>query len=50
MLRTGRQVAPFSRRYEDFDLTDAYAVVSEVRRLREETGERPVGRKVGFTN
>lgn len=50
VLGTGRQVAPFSRRYENFDLVEAYAIVAEVRHLREAKGERPVGRKVGFRN
>src|SRR5262249_52560239 len=47
---TGRQVAPFSRRYENFSLGEAYEIAAEVRRLREARGEIPVGRKIGFTN
>ena len=50
LLGTGRQAEPFSRRYEGFGLHEAYQVTAEVHRLREERGERPVGRKIGFTN
>src|SRR5215210_3714539 len=45
-----REVEPFSTRYPDFDLSDAYAVVADIRRRREARGERIVGRKIGFTN
>ena len=45
-----RQIAPFSGRIPDFDLTTAYAVTAAVRRMRQARGERPVGRKIGFTN
>jgi 2-oxo-3-hexenedioate decarboxylase len=37
-------------RYSDFRLETAYRVAADVRRMREERGERPVGRKIGFTN
>jgi 2-oxo-3-hexenedioate decarboxylase len=47
---TGREIEPFSRRHVDFGLPDAYEVVTRVRDLRVELGERPVGRKTGFTN
>jgi 2-keto-4-pentenoate hydratase len=50
VLGTGRQVAPFSGRHPDFGLEDAYRVTAAVRALRETRGERPVGRKIGFTN
>lgn len=50
VLGTGRQVAPFSARWPDFMLADAYRVATAVRALREAAGERPVGRKIGFTN
>jgi 2-oxo-3-hexenedioate decarboxylase len=50
VLGTGRQVAPFSSRHPDFGLEDAYRVTAAVRVLRETRGERPVGRKIGFTN
>lgn len=50
LLDTARQVAPFSERYDGFDLAQAYAVVARVKELREGRGERAVGRKIGFTN
>jgi 2-oxo-3-hexenedioate decarboxylase len=50
VLETGRQIAPFSSRRQDFSLVDAYRVTAAVRRLREARGETPVGRKIGFTN
>jgi 2-oxo-3-hexenedioate decarboxylase len=50
LLGTGRQIRPFSTRYPDFGLEDAYRVAAEVRARRETRGERPVGRKIGFTN
>ena len=50
VLGTGRQVAPFSARCPDFPLANAYRVAAAVRALRETGGERPVGRKIGFTN
>jgi len=50
VLDTGRQIAPFSSRLPTFSLDDAYRVTAAVRRLRETRGEKPVGRKIGFTN
>jgi 2-oxo-3-hexenedioate decarboxylase len=50
VLGTGRQIAPFSARQTGFGLKDAYRVAAEVRARREACGERPVGRKIGFTN
>src|SRR5829696_10041005 len=50
VLDTGRQIAPFSSRLPAFSLDDAYRVTAAVRRLRETRGERPIGRKIGFTN
>jgi 2-oxo-3-hexenedioate decarboxylase len=50
VLATGRQTAPFSSRLPAFSLDDAYRVTAAVRRLRETRGERPIGRKIGFTN
>jgi 2-oxo-3-hexenedioate decarboxylase len=50
VLNTGRQIAPFSARYPDFDLDDAYRVAAAVRPMREANGERVLGRKLGFTN
>ena len=45
-----RQIAPFSERIAGFDLEMAYQVTAALRRLRQGRGERPVGRKIGFTN
>lgn len=50
LLGTGRQTTSFSARHPDLDLAAAYQVASAVRELREARGERPVGRKIGFTN
>jgi 2-oxo-3-hexenedioate decarboxylase len=50
VLGTGRQVEPFSSRLSSFALDDAYRVTAQVRRLRQERGEEPLGRKIGFTN
>ena len=50
LLDTGRQIAPFSSRLPRFDLDDAYRVTAAVRQMRETRGERPLGRKIGFTN
>lgn len=47
---TGAQVAPFAGRVPGFDLDAAYAVAWRVRDRRIARGERPVGRKIGFTN
>jgi 2-oxo-3-hexenedioate decarboxylase len=45
-----RQVEPFTARYPDLDIEQAYAVAAAVRALRVARGETPVGRKIGFTN
>ena len=50
VLETGRQIAPFSKANPDFSLDEAYRVTASVRAKREGRGERPIGRKVGFTN
>jgi 2-oxo-3-hexenedioate decarboxylase len=50
VLGTGRQLEPFSKVYPDFGLKDAYSVTAAVRAEREARGERPIGRKIGFTN
>lgn len=50
VLRTGRQIVPFSVRWPDFSLADAYRVAAAVRAQREAAGELSVGRKIGFTN
>lgn len=50
VLETGRQIAPFSSRRQDFSLVDAYRVTGAVRQLRLAGGETAIGRKIGFTN
>jgi 2-oxo-3-hexenedioate decarboxylase len=45
-----RQIAPFTARHAAFDLAAAYGVTAALRRARVARGERPVGRKIGFTN
>ncbi|SMF56744.1 2-oxo-3-hexenedioate decarboxylase [Tistlia consotensis] len=50
ILGTGRQIVPVTRRLPGFGLAEAYRVTDRIRRLREARGERPVGRKIGFTN
>jgi 2-oxo-3-hexenedioate decarboxylase len=50
VLGTGRQVTPFSERYAGLDLPKAYRIAAAIRAQREARGERPVGRKIGFTN
>src|SRR5882672_12352540 len=49
-LGQGTQIAPFSSRLEGFDLAAAYRAAGELRALRSARGDRPVGRKIGFTN
>lgn len=44
------QIAPFTGRVPGFDLPAAYRAAAALRRLREARGERPAGRKLGFTN
>src|SRR5258707_6354594 len=50
VLGTGRTVEPFTKRFAGFDLGEAYVIAERVRALREQRGERAVGRKIGFTN
>jgi len=50
LLGAGRQVEPFSARYQGFDLTAAYRVAADVYAQRVARGEQLVGRKIGFTN
>ena len=47
-----RQIAPFSARTAGaaLDMALAYRVTAALRRLRQARGERPIGRKIGFTN
>jgi len=45
-----RQITPLAARVPGFDLEQAYRVTASLRRLRQARGERPIGRKIGFTN
>jgi 2-oxo-3-hexenedioate decarboxylase len=49
-LDARRQIQPLSLRPGGFGLDAAYGVTAALRDLREARGERPVGRKIGFTN
>jgi 2-oxo-3-hexenedioate decarboxylase len=49
-LDQGRQIVPFSSRFEGFDLDAAYRAAAHVRAVRSARGELPIGRKIGFTN
>ena len=49
-LDSVRQIEPFTARDPGFDTGQAYAVTATLRALREARGEKPVGRKIGFTN
>jgi 2-oxo-3-hexenedioate decarboxylase len=45
-----RQIPSLAARLPGFDLGQAYRVTAALRRFRQQRGERPVGRKIGFTN
>ena len=45
-----RKLPLFSETDAAFSLADAYALADEIRMLRIERGERPLGYKIGFTN
>jgi 2-oxo-3-hexenedioate decarboxylase len=45
-----RSIAAFTSRDPGFDMEKAYAVAERVHRARLARGERPIGRKIGFTN
>jgi 2-oxo-3-hexenedioate decarboxylase len=49
-LDNARPIEPFTARFPDFDGEQAYAAVAAIRSLRLARGERPIGRKIGFTN
>src|SRR5690606_5668144 len=49
-IEGGRQIEPFTTQDPGFSEADAYRVTAELRALRVARGERPVGRKIGFTN
>jgi len=46
----GSQTEPFTAGDPGFSEADAYAVTAKLRALRMARGEKPVGRKIGFTN
>jgi 2-oxo-3-hexenedioate decarboxylase len=46
----GGQINPFTAANAGLAEADAYAVTARLRALRVARGERPVGRKIGFTN
>jgi len=46
----GRQVPAYTARYPGFSNDDGYDVARRVHRLRLARGEKPAGRKIGFTN
>ena len=45
-----RQAQPFTSRYPDLTMDDAYRVTALANGMRVAKGHRPVGRKIGFTN
>lgn len=46
----GRQLEPFTAGDPGFSEADAYEVTAALRDLRVARGEKPIGRKIGFTN
>ncbi len=49
-LGTERQITPLTSRDPAFALSNAYRIARRICERREARGERPVGRKIGFTN
>jgi 2-oxo-3-hexenedioate decarboxylase len=49
-LDAGRQIPRFTARFPGFDVTAARPVTAALCAIREARGEKPVGRKIGFTN
>jgi 2-oxo-3-hexenedioate decarboxylase len=49
-LGTGRQIAPFTARPAGLTVEDAYRVSAALNAMRHARGEKPLGRKIGFTN
>jgi 2-oxo-3-hexenedioate decarboxylase len=49
-LDGGKQIEPFTADAPGFTVAAAYAVTERLRRLRVARGEKPIGRKIGFTN
>ncbi|WP_284735895.1 2-keto-4-pentenoate hydratase [Dongia deserti] len=43
-------IASLAARMPEFGLDEAYQVTAALRRIRQARGERPIGRKIGFTN
>ena len=50
VLGTGRQIAPLTSRRPGLEFADAYRVARTICDRRIARGDRPVGRKIGFTN
>jgi 2-oxo-3-hexenedioate decarboxylase len=50
LLGTGRQTSSFHARDTGFSIDEAYRVTPLVRQMREQLGQHPIGRKIGFTN
>ena len=49
-LGTAGQIAPFTRGPAGLSIDDAYRVSAALHAMREARGEKPLGRKIGFTN
>lgn len=49
-LDYGRTIRSVAERYSRFDWDDGYQVAADLLKKRQRRGERPVGRKIGFTN
>lgn len=49
-IEAHRQIGPFSERMPELSMADAYGVTAVLRHMRQARGERPLGRKIGFTN
>jgi 2-keto-4-pentenoate hydratase len=49
-LGTARQIAPFTARPAGLRVADAYRVSAALNAMRQARGEKPLGRKIGFTN
>ncbi len=49
-LDQGGTVPSVAERYPGFDWEDGYEIAADILEIRQLRGERPVGRKIGFTN
>jgi 2-oxo-3-hexenedioate decarboxylase len=49
-LGAGRQIAPFTARPAGLTVNEAYRVSAALNAMRRARGEKPLGRKIGFTN